>query len=75
VSASDPTLADLAALREVPLGVWCGTDDGFYDDVREVVARLPVPPEIATYEDGGHTRVFWNDHTLDALAWLAGKIA
>lgn len=75
VSSADPALADLGALEEVPIGVWCGTDDGFYDDVREVVRRLPVPPEIEGYAEGGHTRVFWNDHTVDALGWLAGVLA
>jgi Putative esterase len=75
VASSDPALADLSALAGLPLGVWCGTDDGFYDDVRDVVERLPEPPEIATYAEGGHTRVFWNDHTVDALGWLASELA
>ena len=58
-----------------PLGVWCGTDDPFDDDVRAVVDRLPSRPEITTYEAGAaHTRVFWNDHTLDALPWLGGRL-
>lgn len=74
VSAADPELTDLSALAGVPLGVWCGTEDGFYDDVRAVIARLPTPPEVAVYAEGGHTRVFWNDHTLDALGWLAGRL-
>jgi hypothetical protein len=75
VSADDGSLGDLSPLRDLPLGVWCGTSDGFYDDVRAVVDRLPVTPEVATYADGGHTRVFWNDHTLDALAWIGAKVA
>jgi hypothetical protein len=75
VSVGDPSLLDLSPLATLPLGVWCGTDDGFYDDVRAVVDRLPVRPEVATYEEGGHTRVFWNDHTLDALAWMGAKVA
>jgi len=75
VSAEDPALEDLSALTGVPLALWCGTDDDFYDDVRAVAARLPQPPEVAVYEDGGHTRVFWNDHTLDVLAWLASQLS
>jgi hypothetical protein len=35
---------------------------------------LPDPPEVAVYEHGKHTREFWNDHTLDAFAWLAGEL-
>jgi poly(3-hydroxybutyrate) depolymerase len=73
VSTDDPALADLSPLSGVPLGVWCGTNDPFYDDVRTVVDRLPTRPEITTYADGGHTRVFWNAHTIDALRWLAGN--
>ena len=74
VSAGDPALEDLSTLADAPLGFWCGTDDAFHDDVRSVVDRLPQPPELAVFEDGGHTRVFWNDHTLDAFAWLAGRL-
>lgn len=74
VSSDDPALDDLSGLAGARLGVWCGTDDGFYDDVRDVVDRLPTTPEIATYEAGGHTRVFWNAHTLDAFDWLAAKV-
>jgi hypothetical protein len=58
----------------VPLGFWCGTDDGFHDDVREVVGRLPGRPDRVVYADGGHTRVFWNDHTLETFTWLGGLL-
>lgn len=75
VSSADPALVDLAGLEQLPIGVWCGTDDGFYDDVREVVGRLPGAPEIERYAEGGHTRVFWNDHTVDALGWLAAGLS
>jgi S-formylglutathione hydrolase FrmB len=75
VAADDPALADLGPLAGVPLGVWCGTEDGFCDDVREVAGRLPTPPEVARYDPGRHTRTFWNDHTLEAFAWLGGHLA
>jgi hypothetical protein len=74
VSADDPALDDLSTLEGARLGVWCGTGDNFYDDVRAVVDRLPTAPEIITYGDGAHTRVFWNDHTLDALQWLSAEL-
>jgi Putative esterase len=74
VSATDPTLDDLSALEGVPTAFWCGTEDGFYDDVRAVVDRLPTEPEVEVYEEGAHTRVFWNDHTLDAFAWLGALL-
>ena len=74
VSSDDPALDDLSALDGVPMAFWCGTDDNFYDDVRAVVDRLPDAPEVAVYGDGGHTRVFWNDHTMDAFAWLGSQL-
>jgi enterochelin esterase-like enzyme len=74
VSADDPTLAELSPLAGTALGLWCGTDDQFYDDVRAVAGRLPDAPEVAVYDQGGHTREFWNDHTLDAFTWLAGRL-
>jgi len=74
VTEDDPTLADLTALDGVPVGVWCGTDDAFYPAVRAVADRLPQPPDPAVYEHGRHTRVFWNDHTLEAFAWLAAAL-
>jgi hypothetical protein len=75
VAADDPELADLSALGDVPLAFWCGTDDAFYDDVRSVVDRLPGEPEVTGFVAGGHTRVLWNDLTLEAFAWLAEKLA
>ena len=74
VSSGDPALKDLSALDGRRLAFWCGTDDGFYDDVTSVVDRLAEEPEIVVYEDGGHTRVFWNDHTMEAFAWLGGLL-
>lgn len=74
VDDADPALADLSALEGVSTGVWCGTDDAFYDDVVAVADRLPTPPEVASYAAGGHTRVFWNDHTVDAFRWLSSHL-
>ncbi len=66
----DPVYDFTDRLAELPLGFWCGTSDGFYDAVRSFVHALPVRPEVLTYAPGAHTRNFWNDHTLDALAFL-----
>ncbi|HRD63075.1 MAG TPA: alpha/beta hydrolase-fold protein, partial [Nocardioides sp.] len=74
VTEDDPALTDLSALDGVPLGIWCGTDDAFYPAVRSVADRLPQPADPAVYEPGRHTRVFWNDHTLEAFAWLAAEL-
>lgn len=74
VSEGDPAFDDLPRIAEVPLGIWCGLDDPFVDAVREMVDLLDVPPERLVLEDGGHTRIFWNDHTLAAFRWLARSL-
>lgn len=74
VVVGDPAGEDLAALGDLPLGVWCGTSDPFYDAVRALVERCPRPPEVLRYAEGAHTRAFWHDHTLEAFSWLAGRL-
>jgi hypothetical protein len=29
---------------------------------------------VLSYGPGEHSRVYWNEHTLDAFSWLAGKL-
>jgi dienelactone hydrolase len=72
--AGDQVYDGRAALEGLPLGFWCGTSDPFYDAVRSFVAELPTKPEVLGYADGAHTRVFWNDQTLEAFAWLAEQL-
>jgi len=74
VARNDEVFGRLDALRDLPLGVWCGTEDMFYDAVRALVDELPRRPEVVTFAPGAHTRRFWNDHTLDAFDWLARKL-
>ena len=74
LSEGEAVFADAEQLADVPLGLWCGTDDALYPAVRAFEAELVEPPEIATYTAGGHTRYFWNDHTLDAFEFLASRL-
>ncbi len=71
VIEGDDAFQGLPALRGLPVGVWCGTEDGFAPAVRALVDALPTEPEVATFAPGAHTQSFWNDHTLEALTWLA----
>lgn len=71
VSPGDDVFTNADALADQPLGLWCGTDDSFYPAVQELVEVLPTEPEIVFYGPGGHTRIFWNDQTLDAFAFLS----
>ena len=70
VTVGDAVFADVDKLARQPLGVWCGTDDGLYDDVRALVDALPVEPEAGSFSAGGHTRVYWNAQTMAAFAFL-----
>ncbi len=70
----DGVFAGVDVLASLPLGIWCGTDDDLYDDVVAFVDALPEPPEIASYGPGAHTRVYWNDQTIDAFTFLASHL-
>lgn len=75
IGVDDAVFTDVARLAGQPLAVWCGTDDGFYPAVQQLVTALPSPPAIASFGPGGHTRVYWNDQTLQAFSFLAGQLA
>lgn len=66
--------ADVAELADVPVGLWCGTDDGLYDAVVALEAALPESPDIASYSQGDHSRFYWNDQTLAAFDFLASSL-
>jgi S-formylglutathione hydrolase FrmB len=70
----DALLARLGSLDRLPVGLWCGEDDSFVAGTRAVADALPTRPEVEVFEPGGHTRVFWNDHTLAAFDWLASHL-
>jgi S-formylglutathione hydrolase FrmB len=74
VSEGDSVFTDIDALEGTPLGIWCGTDDSLFDSVEALVEALPEPPEIWSYGPGGHTRIYWNDQTLEAFTFLASHL-
>ncbi len=74
LSENDALLAQLGSLDRLPVGLWCGEDDAFVAGTRAVADALPTRPEVGVFEPGGHTRVFWNDHTLAAFDWLASHL-
>lgn len=74
----DPLLAtgspELEALAGLPWGLWCGSWDPFADGAAALAAAAPRPPDpVVLDDDGGHTRAYWNDHTLEMLRWLAPR--
>ncbi len=74
ITPGDAVFVDQAELSGQPLGLWCGTDDSFYDAVSEFADTLSPAPDIASFSEGGHTRVYWNDQTNDALTFLASHL-
>lgn len=74
VGEGDPVFTDVDKLAGTPLGIWCGTDDALFPAVEALVDALPEEPEIWSYGPGRHTRIYWNDQTLEAFQFLAGHL-
>lgn len=70
----DPVLLDLGSLAELPWGLWCGDWDPFRDGAVALADAAPVAPDPWVGGGGGHTRAYWNDHTLDMLDRLAREL-
>jgi poly(3-hydroxybutyrate) depolymerase len=56
------------------IALWCGKDDGLYDSVRDFAAAITGGPAIAAYDDGGHTRGYWNTVTTAALTFVGESL-
>lgn len=71
LAANDAVFTHLDALRTLPLGVWCGTDDAYLPVSQQLAQRLVPPPLVASFTPGGHTQQYWNCQTSAALTLLA----
>jgi poly(3-hydroxybutyrate) depolymerase len=60
VSPGDDVFTGAAALRGVPVGLWCGTDDGLLTDVRALERALPQPKAAGSYSGGRHNFGYWS---------------
>jgi hypothetical protein len=58
VAPGDGVFAQVSELRQIPVGLWCGTDDGLLDDVKELDAALPQT--TGTYAEGRHNFAYWS---------------
>lgn len=74
IEPGDAVMAHVQALGDLPLGVWCGTEDPYLAATRDLVAHLPHPAKVASFTSGGHTQHYWNCHTVEALTLLAGYL-
>lgn len=60
VSPGDDVFARAGALRGVPVGLWCGTDDGLLSEVRALERALPQPKAAGSYAPGRHNFGYWS---------------
>ncbi len=60
VSPGDDVFAGVDALRGVPTGLWCGTDDGLLAEVRALERALPQPRAAGSYAAGRHNFGYWS---------------
>jgi len=74
IESDDPLLRNLGALAQLPWGLWCGGWDPFRTGAVALADAAPVAPDPWIAGDGGHTRAYWNDHTLEMFDWLAREL-
>jgi acetyl esterase/lipase len=75
VHPGDAVFTQVNMLRGVPVGLWCGRDDGLYDDVRALHRALPEPPVAGGYADGRHNFGYWSTVVPTAFEFLARTVA
>ncbi len=56
------------------VGLWCGTSDALYDNVRAFAQKVPKGPAIAEWGKGAHTRRYWDRVTPDAFRFLGRQL-
>jgi hypothetical protein len=72
--ADDPALRDLSPLADLPWGLWSPDHDPWHDGAVALAEKAPTPPDPWVQGDGGHTQVYWNDHTLEMMQFLAAHL-
>ncbi|MBB4764390.1 alpha/beta hydrolase [Amorphoplanes digitatis] len=75
VHPGDDVFARAAGLRDVPVGLWCGTDDGLLPEVRALEKALPRPKAAGTYSAGGHNFGYWSTCLPAAFDLIAAHSA
>jgi predicted esterase len=60
VSPGDDVFTQASDLRGLPVGLWCGTEDGLITDVRALERALPQPKAAGSYAPGRHNFAYWS---------------
>ena len=72
VRPADDVTRSARLLRGTPIGLWCGKQDGLYDNVRALEATLPEPARAGRFADGRHDFGYWSRCIPDAFGF-AGR--
>lgn len=70
--AKEP-LRHISEVKDVPLGVWCGTEDSFVTAARSLIDA--AHPEVAAISSGAHENAFWLRVLPDALRFVGARLA
>jgi pimeloyl-ACP methyl ester carboxylesterase len=71
--AGSPGRPELQRLRGVPVGLWCGKQDGLYDDVRDLADE--VRPVAGSFADGRHNFGYWSRCIPEAFDFIAASLS
>ncbi len=72
VTPGDDVFGGVAALRRTPVGLWCGRQDGYEDDVRALARELR--PAAGSFEDGRHNFAYWSTCLPAAFAFVGSAL-
>lgn len=75
VTPGDAVFARARMLMDTPVGLWCGRDDGLYDNVRALQRALPQAPVAGGYTAGAHNFGYWSTVIPAAFDFVAGELA
>ncbi|MGX6607516.1 alpha/beta hydrolase [Micromonosporaceae bacterium Da 78-11] len=71
VTPKDDVFTAAEILRGLPVGLWCGRQDGLYSEVRALAKALPQPPAAGSYADGRHNFGYWSTCIPAAFDFLS----
>ncbi len=71
-AAIDP-LHHLDALGDIPLGVWCGTEDRFIEGTRRFISA--ARPEYASTTSGGHNSRYYRKALPEVVDFVGARLA
>jgi pimeloyl-ACP methyl ester carboxylesterase len=60
VAPGDEVFTRIGELGDIPVGLWCGTDDGLLTEVQALEQALPQPRAAGTYAPGRHNFGYWS---------------